>query len=429
MNWLVLRLDRTYNRCAMGNSGSSWHQRSRSREVLWAVVLATVVAFLAWIIFGDSLKSGLVAAMGVALIYALPMIALTALVTPLVEKRIDALPAPMDWVVFFLTLVFLSAISITVSSGLMVLARMAPAADPWPTLRLANRLAFSMFLLFAGGSRIIQKLTASLAERNRLLEEKIAVETQERTKQTQDMERAWEIQQGLLPKELPRLKGCEVAAGCTPARVVGGDYFDVIRLGDTRVAIAIADVVGKGMAAALLMSNLQAIVRSFVTSGISPAELCSKANEVIAGNIAPGKFITFFCAVIDTERLVIEYCNAGHNPPMVVKQSGEVEKLVQGGPLLGVFPEMKYDGGSAKLSPGDVLVLYTDGITEAERTESEEFGEARLLEAVARTQSDGAEAIKQNILDSVRQFAGESLQDDVTLVVLTTAARRKAVGA
>ncbi|MGH9562560.1 MAG: PP2C family protein-serine/threonine phosphatase [Terracidiphilus sp.] len=117
-----------------------------------------------------------------------------------------------------------------------------------------------------------------------------------------------------MPKELPQIRRCQLAAECLPARVVGGDYYDAIRLADCRAAIVIGDVSGKGMPAALLMSNLQAIVRAFAPTGLAPSELCAKANQLIAANVAPGKYITFFYAVVDTERMRLDYCNAGQQP-------------------------------------------------------------------------------------------------------------------
>jgi len=189
-----------------------------------------------------------------------------------------------------------------------------------------------------------------------------------------------------------------------------------------RIAIVIADVSGKGMAAALLMSNLQAIVRAFVSSVTSSADLCSKANAMLAGNIAPGKFITFFCAIVDTDRLLIDYCNAGHNPPVLVRRNAAIERLTAGGPILGIFPGIAFVGGAVSLFAGDTLVLFTDGITEAEDAAGEEFGETRLIDVLHGVQASGAQAIRQGIVDAVRNFAGTSLQDDATFIVLTAPA-------
>lgn len=396
-----------------------WGERGHNIALGAAVSMA--VSFIGWALFTESFKTGLARTFAVSLMYALPMLVLSALVTPLMRKHINTLSFPWDWVAYIVAMVVLFGATITVSSGLVVLARLANPTNPWPELKLINRLAFAMGLLFSSGARLIEITRVRLEERNHDLEETIAVQTRERQILDQDMERAREIQEALFPTELPKLAGCELAAGCEPARVVGGDYFDVVRVAENRVALAVGDVVGKGIGAALLMSNLQAIVKSFAPVGLSAAALCAKANEVIAGNIAPGKFITFFCAIVEEGGRTIDYCNAGHNPPLLIRSDQTVERLTEGGPLLGVFPEASYVGGSAALRPGDKLVLFTDGITEATSAEGEEFGETRLIDVIS-AENGGAESVRLTLMRAVRDFAGESLQDDATLVVVTASA-------
>ena len=221
-----------------------------------------------------------------------------------------------------------------------------------------------------------------------------------------------------MPKQLPQARGCQVAAGCKPAHIVGGDYYDAILLGDSCIAIAVADVSGKGMAAALLMSNLQAIVRAFAPGGLEPHELCARANRLIASNVAPGKYITFFYAVADLERMRLHYCNAGHNPPMLQHRDGALENLREGGPVLGVFAGAAYAGGTLALRPGDCLVVFTDGITEAMNSEQEEFGEERLA-ALSRQRFNSADECHKRIMAAVARFSGGALQDDATVVVMT----------
>ncbi len=398
----------------------NWLLGARGQRIALGVALSLVVSLFGWALFTESLDMGLMRTVVVSLIYALPMLVLSVLVAPLLQTPINRLRFPFDWIAYVLTLTALFATTVTVSSGLMVLARLVNPVNPWPELRLMNRLAFAMGLLFSLGARAIEVVRVRSEERTHVLEEKIAVETRERQILEQDMERAREIQESLFPTELPRLAGCELAAGCQPARVVGGDYFDLVPVSGNRVAIAVGDVVGKGIGAALLMSNLQAIVRSFAPAGVSAAELCAKTNEVIAGNIAPGKFITFFCAILQEGGRKIEYCNAGHNPPLVLRADGTTERLTEGGPLLGVFPEATYASGTAALEAGDRLVLFTDGITEASNAAGDEFGEARLIDAVKSAHNLSAERVRVAIMDAVRDFAGESLQDDATLVVVTT---------
>ncbi len=390
----------------------------RGRTAALSVALTLAVSFVAWAIFTDSWRTGLGYALAVSLIYGLPMTFLSVLVMPRCRERIDALPSPWDWVAFLVVLTVLSGITITVSSGFMVLARLVSPLNPWPGLRLVNRLAFAMCLLFAGGFRFIAVSRRLLEARNRMLEEKVTESAREQQIQQQEGERAREIQQALFPKELPRMPGCDLAAGCLPARVVGGDYFDAIPLDDGRLVIAVADVVGKGMAAALLMSNLQAIVRSFASLGLSPAEMCRKANQVIAGNIAAGKFITFFYALVEPGGAGLDYCNAGHNPPVLLRRSGKVERLADGGPLLGIFPQAEYLTGQTGLEPGDTLVLFTDGITEAAADGCDEFGEERLVDIARDSHTGSAETVRKRIMEAVLAFSHDSLQDDATLLVM-----------
>jgi len=223
-----------------------------------------------------------------------------------------------------------------------------------------------------------------------------------------------------MPRQLPKISRCELAAGCQPARIVGGDYFDAIRLADASLAIAIGDVSGKGMAAALLMSNLQAIVRAFAPGGLAPHELCGKANQLIAGNVASGKYITFFYGVIDVARMRLDYCSAGHSPPILRHSDGRLEWLSEGGPVLGVFPSAAYITASTDLRSGDCLVLYTDGITEAMSPTDEEFGEQRLIDLLNEP-ADGAEQHRKRIMAAVTQFSNGVFHDDATLLVLSVA--------
>jgi sigma-B regulation protein RsbU (phosphoserine phosphatase) len=183
------------------------------------------------------------------------------------------------------------------------------------------------------------------------------------------------------------------------------------------VAVAIGDVVGKGIPAALLMSNLQAIVRSFAQAAITPAKLCEKANEVIAANIGPGKFITFFYAVIDTASMELDYCCAGHNPPLLLRSGGQIERLGDGGTVLGLFPEACMPDQSAHLASGDRLLLFTDGVTEAMNAEGEQFGEKRLIEVFSQNRATSANDVLNHILAGVTDHATGKFQDDVTLLM------------
>jgi phosphoserine phosphatase RsbU/P len=244
----------------------------------------------------------------------------------------------------------------------------------------------------------------------------------ERRQQAKDDKREYEearrIQRKLLPTTIPQIDGCEISTQWTPAAGVGGDCFDVIPFGQSRLALSIADVVGKGIPAALLMSNLQASVRAFATEAAQPAELCQQVNRILCGRIAEGRFISFFYCRVDTSLGVITYANAGHYFPVVLRQDGSVERLTEGGPVLGVFCDATYEQSHIQISSGDRVVLFTDGVTEARNSDGEEFGEARLIEAAIRNRSCSAPALQARLSDCVSSFTSDALQDDATLIVL-----------
>src|SRR5215470_12154155 len=206
-----------------------------------------------------------------------------------------------------------------------------------------------------------------------------------------------------------------------PARVVGGDYFDVLKLPGDRLAICIADVVGKSVSAALLMANLQATVRAFAQGSHSPAWLCGRVNSVLCNNTASDKFVTFFYGIIDPQSKTLEYCNAGHLPPIVVGCSGEILRPEAGGIVLGLFPEAKFEDARLVMHPGQRLVLFTDGIAEAFAPNGEEFGEERIANTACAHRTDSAPEIAEKILKDVRSFCLEQFSDDATLVAVAVA--------
>jgi sigma-B regulation protein RsbU (phosphoserine phosphatase) len=233
-----------------------------------------------------------------------------------------------------------------------------------------------------------------------------------------ELSEALKIQQRLLPQEVPQIDGWELAVSWQPASGVGGDCFDTIRFGDTRLAISIADVVGKGIPAALLMSNLQAAVRAFASEAVEPQALCHQVNRILCGNIAEGRFISFFYSVLDAPTGMMTYTNAGHYLPMLVRADGAVERLGAGGPVLGVLADAEYEQAHVSIGPGDRLLMFTDGLTEARSDADEEFGEDRLLDAAVAHRACSAPALQARLADSVATFTGGRLQDDATLIVL-----------
>jgi uncharacterized protein YndB with AHSA1/START domain len=197
-------------------------------------------------------------------------------------------------------------------------------------------------------------------------------------KQVQEYEEAREIQQGLMPKQIPQIPGVEISGSWQPARIVGGDYFDVFSFSERRVGLCIADVSGKGMPAALLMSNLQAVVKALASENSFPKELVEKVNRVMCRNTTEAKFITLFYGLLDVDGKTLRYVNAGHNAPILTRKDGAQVRLEEGGLILGIFQEHSYEEGEIELRPGDRLVMFTDGISEAVDGEGVEFGEARM---------------------------------------------------
>jgi phosphoserine phosphatase RsbU/P len=225
------------------------------------------------------------------------------------------------------------------------------------------------------------------------------------------------IQRALLPATLPSMAGVQLAARWEPAKAFGGDCYDAIRLSETHVAISIADVCGKGLPAALLMSNLLASLRAFAASERSPRDVVSSVNRALCRQKNIRRFVTLFYALYDSTSRNLIYTNAGHNPPLVLRKDGSCEPLPTGGPVTGIFDEGSYEEGRVTLEPGDRLVLFTDGITEARSGAGDEFDDAGLLRALEACRHLDAQSMVDAIFKDVGAFAGGPLQDDATAVV------------
>src|SRR5215471_7960244 len=235
-----------------------------------------------------------------------------------------------------------------------------------------------------------------------------------------ELDEARQVQQRLLPVEIPQLRGFRIAGTWCPARITAGDYFDVFKLGDRAVAVCIADVCGKGMPAAMMMSNLQAAVKSHTLRKTRPRDLCGHLNRLMCRNMAQQGFISFFYAVIESQSKRLTYCNAGHNPPIWV-QKGEdsFHRLDCGGGVLGVMEHWQYDEQEICLRSGDRLLLYTDGITESLNIAGEEFGEDRLIDGILRFETNDAAALVEETLGATRRFSNGNFEDDLTVVAIT----------
>src|SRR6476646_899839 len=231
-----------------------------------------------------------------------------------------------------------------------------------------------------------------------------------------EQQEAAQIQRALMPGEIPAGDGLTIVASSKSARNVGGDYYDVIRLEGQRSAICIADVVGKGMGAALLMSNLQAAVRMLAPEISEPRIFCNRVNRAISGNNFPGKFITFFYCVMDTAEQRMDFTNAGHNWPVLAHADGSCERLNSEDVVLGTVRDWNYHQLSARLRSGDRLVLFTDGITECADAEGTEFGEEKLVEFISQNVHLAPDQSKDAILKSAECHG--SFIDDATLIVV-----------
>jgi serine phosphatase RsbU (regulator of sigma subunit) len=234
-----------------------------------------------------------------------------------------------------------------------------------------------------------------------------------------DFAQARAIQQTLLPREMPRIAKLDLSGVWQPARTMGGDYYDLLKLGEHELAVCIGDVAGKGMPAALLMSGLQAAVRASASN--SPRDLCERVRRVVVSSLSGGRFVTFFYATVDTAAMTLRWCNAGHNAPILARADGTVVRLAEGGPAISRLFRDPYEERELALRPGDRLVLFTDGVSEAMDGKGELFGEQRIEELAAGARHLDAHELQKTIVEASTQFSGGEIEDDVTLVVVGVA--------
>jgi sigma-B regulation protein RsbU (phosphoserine phosphatase) len=261
---------------------------------------------------------------------------------------------------------------------------------------------------------IIGTDVAQVIENARLYEEEQALRGMRK-----EMKLAYEIQTGLLPQGAPEIPGYDISGRSIPAQDVGGDYYDFIHMGGHRVGVCLGDVSGKGVPAALLMANVQATLRGQTIQGLSPKECLEQSNANLMGSMDAGRFITLFYAVLDSENHELIYANAGHNHPFLFKAGKEATRLEVSGIALGSIDNARYAEGRMAMAPGDIFVVFSDGITEAIDMDEDLFGEQRLSQIVSQNSGDTAEHLIELIFSAVRLHAGESSQsDDMTAVVI-----------
>ena len=247
----------------------------------------------------------------------------------------------------------------------------------------------------------------------------LITEQQQRQRLEHELAIAREVQAQLFPKQKPAVQGVEIEAVCRPARVVSGDYYDFLPLGAGRLGMALADISGKGISAALIMASLQAALRSqalFNGHG-GTAEIVARLNQHLYRSTAPDRFATLFYGVYDAETRRLEYTNAGHPAPLCIAGQ-QIERLSTGGTVLGLFEDRRYESQAIEIAPGSLLIAYSDGLSEAENSKGEEFGDERVLDVALRMGRAPAGGALKNLLKVVDQWTGPAEQlDDLTAIV------------
>lgn len=233
-----------------------------------------------------------------------------------------------------------------------------------------------------------------------------------------ELNEAREIQRGLMPRRMPNVNGFSLASAWQPAHDVSGDYLAAFKFNESRVGLCVADVAGKGLPAALLMSNMQAALKSLASETISPSELCEKLNRLMCSNTPLRKFVSCFYGDLDVSNRTMTFTNAGHNPPFLMRRNGECIRLDDGGCVIGAFGESQFIQRAIKFDEGDKLLLFTDGVTEARNASSEEFGEERLQQCLRLYRGQNAAELRTIILEEVKEFCGDNFDDDAALMVV-----------
>jgi len=293
-------------------------------------------------------------------------------------------------------------------------ARRATASDDHPTawggafarFEDVDQNSFSL-VSFDEVSRAVEAQRQAAAERR---------EAERRA--AHELEIARQVQARLFPQRHPEMESLEYAGACVQTRQVGGDYYDFLDLGRGRLCLVLGDIAGKGIAAALLMANLQANLRSqCATAAEQPEQLLQSVNRLFCENTAENAYATLFYSEFDDRTCRLRYANCGHPPGLVVHRHGAVTRLSSTAPVLGLFSEWSCHTAELQLSPGDLFAIYSDGITEATDQRDEEFGEDRLLAVIMRERDQSPSQIVTAVFDEVRRFGGDQQRDDVTLIV------------
>ena len=270
-------------------------------------------------------------------------------------------------------------------------------------------------------SRLLQTLHKQVrhARARRNVQLRLAETRKTEARFKRELIEARELQENLLANTTSEIAGLDVAAKWQPATTVGGDYIAAFNVDNEHAALCVADVVGKGLPAALLMSNFQAALKSLASDHLSPADVSTRLNDLLYANIPLHKFITAFYAVVNIAERTLTFTNAGHNPPLLVRQNGECVRLEAGGSVLGAFPNARFTEDEIKLDHGDRLLLFTDGLTEATDESGEQFGDERLTQLLTDHRHENADDLKATLFNAVEQFCGNTFRDDAALMVIS----------
>lgn len=266
-----------------------------------------------------------------------------------------------------------------------------------------------------------QRLLAIIATQSAQVVENARLNEREQTlmRMQEEVRLASKIQMELLPDSSPKFEGYTIAGRTIPAQVVGGDYFDFIPVDEHRIAVCLGDVTGKGLPASLLMANLQATLRSQTLNVESPKVCLGRSNRLLFQSTSPEKFATVFYAILDSQKNILLSSNAGQDHPYLFSTDNKIRRLNAGGIPLGMLGDFTYEEESTPLEPGDTLVIYSDGVTEAMNKNGELFGEERLASVLADSQHETPEAIIEQMVAAIKEYAGPTPQsDDVTIVVV-----------
>ena len=270
-------------------------------------------------------------------------------------------------------------------------------------------------------ARLLQILRKQVkhARARRTMQARLATGRKSEAQLKRELNEARELQENLLTSSPVAIPGFQIAVKWQPATTIGGDYVASFDIDDEHAALCVADVVGHGLPAALLMSNFQAALKSLALQYSSPAEVSRHLNRVLYSNIPLHKFVTAFYGVVDIPNRTLAFTNAGHNPPLLVQADGECSRLETGGSVLGAFEDLQYAQGEVQLEKGDRLLLFTDGLSEAVDATNEQFGEQRLIDLLREHRHRTAEELKDIVFDAVAQFCGYSFRDDAALMIVS----------